>query len=410
MGERVHKSRTTSNGSNHSLCEVDKKMSQEPNELVVPRFADNDNEAEKRFNKFKTKDPFPSIPSALLNSADIADYAAATGMIFPFEEDDLKLKSASYRIDILGKCVYWDEKGEKKSLILERGQELIFKPNSIIFVTVEPMFRIPDYIALRFNLQISHVYKGLLVGTGPLVDPGFVGKLSLPLHNLTANEYILKGGDSIIWMEFTKVSPNDIWRSAIDSATRSGSYRGFPARKNLKQIDDYLEKAVGRGRNVRSSIPEAVEQSSHEARRAADEAASAQATLQRALQALDDNLFDMRVEQQQTKTDLAKDVEVIRAEASGIANRVTWISAAATVLVLVLSSWQIILPTHTLVKTTTDNLVKTEQGLKNLEDVRVKELESQVSQLQTKLSELDAKLNQYSADSRKSRTASKRSR
>ncbi len=30
----------------------------------------------------------------------------------------------------------------------------------------------------------SIVYKGLLLGTGPIVDPGFVGKLYIPLHKL----------------------------------------------------------------------------------------------------------------------------------------------------------------------------------------------------------------------------------
>ncbi len=374
-------------------------MTQEPSNIVVARFAESDDEAERRFNEFKSRDPFPSIPAALLNSADIADYVAATGMIYPFEEIDSKLKSASYRIDILGKCVYWDEKGEKRSLILERGQELNFKPNSILFVTVEPMFRIPDYIALRFNLQISHVYKGLLVGTGPLVDPGFVGKLSLPLHNLTANEYVLKGGDSIIWMEFTKVSANEIWHAPTDSVTRSGSYRGFPARKkNLTEIDDYIEKAVGRGKNVRSSIPDVVQEASNQASQAVKDAASAQADAKLALQTLNDKLFEMRTDHEQTKTALARESERIKAEAGQIANKAAWITVGATLLVLLLSSLGLILPSHNLVKTTTDNLVRTEQGLKNLEDTRVKDIETQVSQLQKKLSELEDKLKQSSTN------------
>ena len=49
----------------------------------------------------------------------------------------------------------------------------VFPENSITFVQIESKIRLPNYIALRFNLRIQHVHRGLLLGTGPLVDPGF---------------------------------------------------------------------------------------------------------------------------------------------------------------------------------------------------------------------------------------------
>jgi hypothetical protein len=75
-------------------------------------------EAVARFKKYKSKDPFPDIPPALLNSADIEDYVRETGMIYPFYPEDLK--SASYEARLQGKCIYWDEKGEKHTLLLEK--------------------------------------------------------------------------------------------------------------------------------------------------------------------------------------------------------------------------------------------------------------------------------------------------
>lgn len=30
-------------------------------------------------------------------------------------------------------------------------------------------------MVLRFNLSVSNAYKGVLLGTGPIVDPGFEG-------------------------------------------------------------------------------------------------------------------------------------------------------------------------------------------------------------------------------------------
>jgi hypothetical protein len=84
-------------------------------------FARNDEEAKHRFCIYKSKDPFPEIPPALLNSADIFDYVAKTGMIYPFEPSKEKLKSASYEIDLLGCIHFWDE--DKKKLVLDLENE-----------------------------------------------------------------------------------------------------------------------------------------------------------------------------------------------------------------------------------------------------------------------------------------------
>jgi deoxycytidine triphosphate deaminase len=213
----------------------------------------DDAKALKAFEGFGRKDPFPNIAPALLNSADISDYVAATGMLCPFLPK--KLKSASYEIAFQGKCVYWDEEGNKRVLLIEPGQEFLLKRNSIAFVTLEPVFRIPDYIALRFNLKITHIYRGILLGTGPLVDPGFIGKLSVPLHNLTNNDYTLIGGDDLIWMEFTKISTHARWASQEKLANQEGLYHPFPPEKNLPDVEFYLRKADPH-RPIRSSIPE----------------------------------------------------------------------------------------------------------------------------------------------------------
>lgn len=235
------------------------------------RFAKTEAEATRRYLTYKSVDPFPSIPPALLNSADISDYVSATGMICPFDDDSEMLKSASYRVRILGECIYWDDTGAKRTVDLKEGGEFKLRPNSISFVTLEPVFRLPDYLAIRFNLDISHVYKGLLLGTGPLVDPGFVGRLFIPLHNLTANEYTLHAYDSIIWMEFTKLSPIAKWVQSEAVRIQTGRFREFPARKlQRKTIADYLERAVGREGTVRSSIPVAFQLVQESARLAAE--------------------------------------------------------------------------------------------------------------------------------------------
>src|SRR5205809_514104 len=121
-----------------------------------PEIAQDDAEAEARFQGAQRVDPFPDIPPSLLNSADITDYVRVTGMIAPFHLD--KLKSASYEAAIAGRCMWWDERREWKEVRLEKpGDKFVLQANSISFVQVEPKFRLPDFIVLRFNLKIKHV-------------------------------------------------------------------------------------------------------------------------------------------------------------------------------------------------------------------------------------------------------------
>jgi deoxycytidine triphosphate deaminase len=242
----------------------------------VNMFSKDEEEAVTRFEHYQSLDPFPAIPAALLNSADISDYIATTGMLYPFDEADLK--PASYQVNFGGKCVSWDKNGEKKVFQINRGENFILENNSIAFVTLEPFFRLPDYIAVRFNLKISFVYRGLLLGTGPLVDPGFVGRLSIPLHNLTTNDYVIRGGEPLIWVEFTKLSPNPRWLGlSRESPSRRGTYFPFPAEKLERQdVEDYLYRAEAH-RPIRSSIPAAV----NNAQRAAEQAGNRLRTFER---------------------------------------------------------------------------------------------------------------------------------
>jgi deoxycytidine triphosphate deaminase len=235
------------------MSDKNRRLSDDP--MIIAKYA-----------RHRNVDPFPDIPPALLNSADIHSYVNATGMIHPFEEK--ALKSASYAAKIAGECRYWDEKNKKfETVLLEiKGDKLILKPNSIAFVGIDPTFRLPDYIALRFNLKISNVYRGLLLGTGPLIDPGFEGKISIPLHNLTSNEYVFSYGESLIWIEFTKTSP--IPKAKKISASeeeelkklRCYEFTPFPADKKEKELDYYLTKALEKTSytEIVSSIPSAM--------------------------------------------------------------------------------------------------------------------------------------------------------
>jgi deoxycytidine triphosphate deaminase len=237
----------------------------------------DDNEAQRRFDVAQKKDPFPDIPPALLNSSDIYDYVRVTGMVCPFDEK--RLKTASYEVEIGEECIYWDENGNREDVGLVGDKTFLLERNSIAFVTTKAKFRVPPYMALRFNLRITNVHKGLLLGTGPLVDPGYEGKLLIPIHNLTANKYKFRAGEGLIWVEFTKISPSVHWHpgwggeAEIDYAKRV--YKIFPVDKKNLAADFYLNEAAGDHENIRSSMPtviNALEESAKKAENAAETA------------------------------------------------------------------------------------------------------------------------------------------
>ncbi len=232
----------------------------------------DDGIAASRYDKWKDRDPFPSIKPALLNSRDIIHYVTATGMICPFrnkKDGEDKLKTASYEVDIGDEYLWWDDEGKKQTKKLIPGESFVLKKNSIMFVKVEPNFRLPSYIALRFNLRITHVYRGLLLGTGPLIDPEYVGPLFIPLHNLTDNDYTLESGEGLIWVEFTKLSPAREWLQpgTISPERPEVEVYKFPPAKKEKDLNYFIRRAEPH-RPIRSSIPVEVAR----ARKAAEEA------------------------------------------------------------------------------------------------------------------------------------------
>lgn len=198
-------------------------------------------------------DPYPRIACALLHSGDLRAYAehgATSDQLFqPF--DPSKLKPASYEISACGTAYWWSEAAgeEPHTKELSENDTLVIPENGIVFIRPRVKFNVPPYLALRFNLHIRLVHRGLLLGTGPLVDPGFEGHLLIPVHNLTDRPFVLRAADGFIWIEVTKLSPL--------SSNPSG-YAQFPRDKVDVDPKKYFYRASG-GTPIRSSIPHVAE-------------------------------------------------------------------------------------------------------------------------------------------------------
>lgn len=232
-----------------------------------------------RYERFAIIDPYPEIAPALLHAGHLASYAVTTGMIRPFEVEDLG-KPATYLVRLEGAVRFLDAKGKLNRFYLSRNEirgelevrdRFILEPNGLCYVTLRPRFQIPAYLAARFNLQIRDVYRGLLVGTGPLVDPGFVGQLSIPVHNFTNNPYEFRADEGFVYFEFTKLS----WQNPLDAEPNPPwvpppieHQPPFPSSKNQRRgLDDYIAAATGRG-PAQSSIAQEIRNVTRTARRA----------------------------------------------------------------------------------------------------------------------------------------------
>ena len=212
------------------------------------------------------KDPFPNIPPALLSAEHIRDYVFRTGAVAPFDatENNGRLKKAAYEGRIGCEAYQYDHEGDMVDVW--NSDNITVRANSIVFVDCDLDFRLPNFLALRFNLQIRHVHRGLLLGTGPLSDPGYWGKLCIPLHNLTDKDYIIPRSEGLIWLEFTKTS--------FEENDTLGRYPLQSPKKEYWCIREFIEKAsrpLSKGWKsvpIRSSIPSMTKEAEERAKRA----------------------------------------------------------------------------------------------------------------------------------------------
>ncbi len=231
-------------------------------------------EATEKYAEYKSKDPFPKVGEALLNSVDLLMYLLTVGIVEPFDIN--KLKGVTYQCTFSGEAHQFNQdSGCMEEVNLDDTGKLILAKNSITYLKIEEKFHVPEYMVLRFNLSVSNAYKGLLLGTGPIVDPGFEGNLFIPLHNLTGNEYVIKKGAPLIRVEFTKLSRHIDWKNKrenlfpllkpVTKCTPQNACFSKFIEDALLDPDDKKFYTNGDSISVRSSIPDVISSAANQA-------------------------------------------------------------------------------------------------------------------------------------------------
>jgi deoxycytidine triphosphate deaminase len=151
--------------------------------------------------QWKYKDPNESDRGILLS--DQIHQLCTEKLLISGNYESSNLRPAAYTLRIGDD--YIDSDG-KRHRLSDEDDTFVFQKNSIIFVSTKEKLELPFYIVARFNLRVNWVYAGILLGTGPQVDPGFSGQLSCPLYNLTNVDIMIKRGEDFATIDFEKTT------------------------------------------------------------------------------------------------------------------------------------------------------------------------------------------------------------
>lgn len=172
-------------------------------------------------NQDKIEFRISKIERGMLSSPQIW-YLAEIGILFT-DFDKKHLGPASYHMRISGPIIT-KENGKSVEIILGDHNDInsstyrtyVLKPNTLTFITTYEKFNLPPDFIARFNLKSKWVHKGLLLGTGPIVDPEVNDRLLIPLHNFSDSSIEIRNMDEILSVEFTRtLDPSTNYTSDI---------------------------------------------------------------------------------------------------------------------------------------------------------------------------------------------------
>jgi len=152
---------------------------------------------------------------------------------------------------------------------LEEEGKVTVPPNGLIYIQFFEEVNIPHYMIARFNLRVTQVYRGLLLGTGPQVDPGFRGRLGCPIHNFTDRDKTIEFGEDLATIDFEKTTPlgQTFWPGVDVSqftdadfdalragAPQVGGLNGAPCKIFNRRNNVVFASYLPAGESVRSSV------------------------------------------------------------------------------------------------------------------------------------------------------------
>ncbi|HEV2815802.1 MAG TPA: dCTP deaminase [Allosphingosinicella sp.] len=137
----------------------------------------------------------------ILTDTDIkAAIASGDIVIDPFDDRQIQPASIDLRVGDEGATT----KHKQRVSIKDRGL-IILEPGDFGVICILERVKFgPQYVG-RLGLRSKYARKGLIATTGPQVDPGFEGSITLGLANLTPKAVSLAHRDDLLTLEIHKL-------------------------------------------------------------------------------------------------------------------------------------------------------------------------------------------------------------
>ena len=120
--------------------------------------------------------------------------------IEPFEEK--QLQPASYDLRVGPEAA---SSSDRQKIDLAKKGFIELSPSDFVIVLSEEIISLDKQHTARFGLRSKWARKRLVATTGPQIDPGFEGRLTVGLTNLTNKKISLSHKDDFLTVEFHRL-------------------------------------------------------------------------------------------------------------------------------------------------------------------------------------------------------------
>lgn len=141
-----------------------------------------------------SRDQVAFEPGVLL-SDKIEELCTDFKLIDPFTIDSLRPAGYDLRVGL-----NYAIRENRQALSL--GETLTIEPYQVAVIQTLETLNLPDFLIGRWNIRVKLAYSGLLWVGGAQVDPGFRGRLSCPIYNLSTKPVKLACGDRLAMIDF----------------------------------------------------------------------------------------------------------------------------------------------------------------------------------------------------------------
>ncbi|MCY3821354.1 MAG: dCTP deaminase [Gammaproteobacteria bacterium] len=137
----------------------------------------------------------------ILNDTGIRE-AVTNGSIEIDPFDDGAVEPASYDLHVGAQAA---SAASKRITDLRNRGFVQIRPGDFVIVTVHEALKLDDRHVGRFGLTSAHARRGLIATVGPQIDPGYHGRLTVGLTNLSSKAITLSHMDTFLSVEFHRL-------------------------------------------------------------------------------------------------------------------------------------------------------------------------------------------------------------